>query len=232
VWGLDRLTKNYALRGDERKPMKVQMMKAVELRPYEGNPRNNEKAIEAVAESIRQFGWRQPIVVDRNNVIIVGHTRYYAAQELGCDLVPVHVAKDLTDDQARLYRIADNRTAEFSEWDMGKLRDELNALGSMDINLHSFGLTAEAWPELDVPDLEGLNVDPDQSAGVRSPMLGIGKYRIALTEAEESAFIQAVEAYSADAGTLFGFGRWLLTKAGMEIKEEVSGDKGQITPLV
>ena len=212
--------------------MKVQLMKLADLRPYEGNPRNNEKAIEAVAESIRQFGWRQPLVVDRDKVIIVGHTRYYAAQSLGCELAPVHVAKDLTDDQARLYRIADNRTAEFSDWDMGKLRTKLAALGDMDINLHALGLTVEKWPELDMPDFEGLNVDPDQSSGVRSPMLGIGKYRIALTESEEAAFIQAVETYSQEAGTLFGFGRWLLTKAGVEIKEEVSGDQGQITPVV
>lgn len=214
--------------------MKVQELKLSEIKPYEGNPRKNEQAVDRVAESIRMFGPRQPIVVDADKVIIAGHTRYYAALKLGLDTFPVHIAKDLTDEQARLYRIADNRTADFADWDFDKLRAELEALGaSVEVaDLSALGITVEQWPELAVPDFEGLNVDADQSAGVRTPLLAVGKYRIALTEAELEAFMSAIEKYTSEAGTLFGFGRWLLEKAGVEVKQEVSDGEGQVATLV
>ena len=91
------------------------------IRPYENNPRVNDPAVDAVAASIRQFGFRQPIVVDEDGVIIVGHTRYKAALKLGWQEVPVHVAVGLTPAQARAYRIADNQTATLSTWDGDKL---------------------------------------------------------------------------------------------------------------
>lgn len=99
-----------------------------DIRPYPGNPRVNAGAIPKVAASLEEFGPRQPIVVDRHGVIVVGHTRYQAALSLGWREFPVHWARNLTPAQARAYRIADNRTNEESDWDWEKLSGELQAL--------------------------------------------------------------------------------------------------------
>ena len=96
--------------------MKIQMMPPEDLIPYERNPRRNDKAVDVVANSIREFGFRVPIIVDRERVIICGHTRRLAALELGLAEVPVIVANGLTEDQIRAYRLADNRVAELAEW--------------------------------------------------------------------------------------------------------------------
>ena len=101
--------------------MKIQQMSINSITPYENNPRINEEAVAKVAESIKRYGFRQPIVVDTDGVIIVGHTRYKAAKSLKLKHVPVHVA-DLDKDKAREYRIADNRTAEFADWDIPPVR--------------------------------------------------------------------------------------------------------------
>ena len=110
--------------------MQVQSMKISEVKPYENNPRDNDSAVGGVAESIKQFGWQQPIVVDKDNVIIVGHTRYKAAKELGLKEVPVVVASKLTPEQVKAYRLADNKTGEQAIWDNKKLLDELNSFDS------------------------------------------------------------------------------------------------------
>lgn len=214
--------------------MKVQEMKLSEIKPYEGNPRNNELAIDKVAESLRQFGPRQPIVVDKAGVIIVGHTRYFAALKLGMDTFPVHVARDMSDANACLYRIADNRTADYAEWDIGKLRVELEKLiGHVDpIDVELLGICEAEWPALVVPDFESLGVDTDKAAGVRANLLAIGKYRIVMTDAEEAALMTVVEQYSGESGTLFGFVRWILVKAGFEVRGEVDSAEGQVATLV
>src|SRR5438874_3722223 len=98
------------------------------VRPYDQNPRINDPAVDAVVASIKEFGFRQPIVVDEQGVIIVGHTRYKAALKLGMTEVPVHVAVGLSPEQARAYRIADNQTNRLSEWDFDKLPLELLVL--------------------------------------------------------------------------------------------------------
>src|ERR1700692_4480694 len=105
------------------------------IKPYENNPRANDAAVEAVARSIREFGFRQPIVVDEVGVIIVGHTRYKAALKLGLQQVPVHVAVGLSPAQAKAYRIADNQTATLSGWDDDKLPLELAQLQEMGFDL-------------------------------------------------------------------------------------------------
>jgi hypothetical protein len=99
-----------------------------DVRPYPNNPRILKSAADKVAESIKAFGWRQPIVVDAEGVIIIGHSRLAAAKILKLETVPVHVADSLTADQTRALRIADNKTGEFAKWDEGKLADELSAL--------------------------------------------------------------------------------------------------------
>lgn len=98
------------------------------IKPYENNPRDNDNAVEGVAKSIKAYGWQQPIVVDKDNVIIVGHTRYRAAQKLGMKTIPVLVADKLNEQQVKAYRLADNKTGENAIWDNKKLLKELESL--------------------------------------------------------------------------------------------------------
>jgi DNA modification methylase len=131
------------------------------IRPYENNPRHNEAAVDVVASSIREFGFRQPIVVDEQGVIIVGHTRFKAALKLGLETVPVHVAIGLSPAQARAYRIADNQTATLSQWDDDKLPLELAQLQGMDHDLGMTGFSSDELMRLLAPPTsEGLT-DPD-----------------------------------------------------------------------
>lgn len=95
--------------------MKIEIRPLADITPYEKNPRINDGAVDAVAASLREFGFRQPIVVDEAGVIVCGHTRWKAAQKLGLEKAPVHVAKELTPEQVRAYRIADNKSAELAE---------------------------------------------------------------------------------------------------------------------
>lgn len=116
--------------------MRVEMVNISDIKPYKRNPRKNENAVDKVAESIKQFGWQQPIVVDKDGVIIVGHTRYKAAKKLGFTEVPVLWATDLTEEQVRAYRLADNKTNELAEWDIALLDEEL---ADIDIDMSAFG---------------------------------------------------------------------------------------------
>jgi ParB-like chromosome segregation protein Spo0J len=141
--------------------MHIEMRDITTITPYENNPRINEAAVDAVAASIKEFGFRQPIVVDEEYVIIVGHTRYKAALKLGMKKVPVHVAKGLTPAQARAYRLADNQTATLSQWDEERLPFELAALQEMNFNLDLTGFSSEDLLRyLEPPTTEGLT-DPD-----------------------------------------------------------------------
>jgi len=101
--------------------MKIEQWKLSDIKPYPGNPRQNDAAVDAVAASIKEFGFRQPIVVDPEGVIVVGHTRYKAALKLGLETVPVHVARGLTPIQIKAYRIADNKTSDLATWDLNLL---------------------------------------------------------------------------------------------------------------
>lgn len=108
--------------------MTVVEKKISEIRPYENNPRINDGAVDKVAESLKAYGWKQPIVIDVDGVIIAGHTRYKAAQKLGMDKVPCLVADDLTEDQVRAYRLADNKVSDYAIWDNKLLLEELDAI--------------------------------------------------------------------------------------------------------
>lgn len=119
--------------------MKVELRPIVQIKPYDKNPRVNDQAVEAVSKSIKEFGFRQPIVVDADGVIICGHTRYKAATAMGLEKVPVHVAKDLSPAQIKAYRLADNKTHELAEWDLEALAEELVTLDEMDFTMGAFG---------------------------------------------------------------------------------------------
>lgn len=119
--------------------IRVEYMSVGNVVPYDKNPRRNDAAVDAVAESIRQFGFKVPIVVDANNVIVAGHTRHAAALKLGMEEVPVIRATDLTEDQVRAYRLADNKTAELAEWDHDSVKFELDDLDKVfDMKLFGF----------------------------------------------------------------------------------------------
>lgn len=129
-----------------------------ELKEYENNPRHNDGAVDAVAESIKQFGFKVPIVIDTDGVIIAGHTRRKAAEKLGLKTVPCIVADDLTPEQIKAFRLADNKTGELASWDFEKLEEELAALSEVDmsafgfvvnedINIDDFFTEAEEKPE-------------------------------------------------------------------------------------
>ena len=116
--------------------MNVVMKKIADIHAYENNPRKNDNAVDAVAASIKNFGFKQPIVIDKNNVIVAGHTRVKAALKLGLSEVPCVIADDLTDEQVKAFRLADNKTAELAEWDLDKLSEELKFI---DMDMEEFG---------------------------------------------------------------------------------------------
>ena len=143
--------------------MKVELRKPEDIKPYEHNPRDNDGAVEAVARSIREYGFRQPIVVDAEGVIVVGHTRWKAAKALGLKEVPVHVATDMSPEQIKAYRIADNKVADLAEWDYDLLPIELSELQGMDVDLDLLGFSSEELEKMlgaEVHGTEGLT-DPD-----------------------------------------------------------------------
>lgn len=135
--------------------LKVENKPIDSIKPYVNNPRDNDDAINAVANSIHEFGWQQPIVVDKDNVIIAGHTRYKAAQSLGLKEVPVVVASNLSDQQVRAYRLADNKTAELADWDTKKLDEELQDI--LDIDMTDFGFDEDI--EFDPADDVDTRID-------------------------------------------------------------------------
>ena len=133
----------------KRKFVQTELMPPIEdipigdVHPYEGNPRFNDDAVDAVAASIREFGWKQPIVIDNENVIVAGHTRLLAAKKLGMVSVPCIRAADLTEEQVRAYRLVDNKTNELAVWDDIKLDAEIDALPEYDFTQFGFNYNAD-----------------------------------------------------------------------------------------
>lgn len=140
----------------ERKTARAIIMLPVpEVRPYEKNPRKNADAVKYVKASIEKFGFKQPIIVDSNRVIIAGHTRLEAAKSLGMAEVPCIVADDLTDAQVKALRLADNKVAEFSEWEMNLLGEELGELAEIsDIDMGDFGFDLSEFDNIGLDDEE------------------------------------------------------------------------------
>lgn len=124
-----------------------------DLIPYENNPRRNDDAVDYVANSIKEFGFKVPIIIGSDNVIVTGHTRLKAAIKLGLTEVPVIVADDLTEEQINAFRLADNKVAEMAGWDFGRLDLELEQL---DFDMSQFGFI-----EFDPVDLDGFFEDAD-----------------------------------------------------------------------
>ena len=136
--------------------MNIIKIKIEDLIPYVNNPRNNENAVDKVASSIAEFGFKNPIVIDKNNVVINGHTRLLASKKLGLKEVPVIKADDLTEAQVKAFRITDNKTSEYAEWNEELLKIELEQLEEMNFDLECTGF--------DMDDIEKmLNLGFDYS---------------------------------------------------------------------
>lgn len=138
--------------------MQVEQWNIKDVKQYENNPRRNDDAVEYVANSIREFGFQQPLVVDSNGVLIVGHTRLKAAQKLGLTEVPVIVADGLSDEQVKAYRLADNKTGELASWDWNQLNLELEDIDWLDLNMEQFGFSAGV-------DIDQFFEDAQESGG-------------------------------------------------------------------
>ena len=136
--------------------LQIENLKITDVIPYEKNPRRNDEAVQYVVNSIREFGFKVPIVIDRDNVVVCGHTRLLAAKQLELEFVPCIRADDLTDEQIRSYRLADNKVAEFSLWDDDLLAQELDAL--LDIDMTAFGFFDD---EEDEAEEEAEEVKPE-----------------------------------------------------------------------
>ena len=134
--------------------MKIENISIDKIKPYENNPRNNDNAVDAVAKSIKEFGFKVPIVIDENNVIITGHTRLKASQQLGLKTVPCIRADDLSDEQVKAFRLADNKVSELATWDESKLNLELE---NINLDMSDFGF--------DIPDIETEPIKLDTDDG-------------------------------------------------------------------
>lgn len=143
--------------------MEIKDIKVSELKEYENNPRHNEEAVEAVAESIKQYGFKVPIILDRNGVIVAGHTRKRAAELLGLETVPCYIAADLTPEQVKAYRLADNKTGELATWDFEKLEQELAELTAFDVDMSQFGFDEAIFDDGFSTDFELPDDDKPQT---------------------------------------------------------------------
>jgi len=171
--------------------MQIQYIEIDQLIPYERNPRKNDQAVSAVAASIKEFGFKVPIVIDSNNVIVAGHTRYKAAKTLGMDTVPCIIADDLTDEQVRAFRLADNKTSELAEWDLDLLSIELDDISTIDMGSFGFEDLEEEVPDNATDD----DFDPDAEISEtpyakKGDIFVLGDHRVMCGDATESIDVE------------------------------------------
>lgn len=197
--------------------MKVVLIPMQKVKPYENNPRQNEQAVEAVVKSIQEFGFKVPILIDGKGIIVAGHTRFKAALQLGMKEVPCIQLDGLTDEQIRAFRVADNKTAEYSTWDKDLLRQELEALQKVDYNLDCTGF--EDW------ELENLigNVDDSSFDGF---------FEIAgPKEAPSSSLIQPSNIESVDTRVSGEVSRDNTNQAAMSYVSQTGADMEQLRKI-
>lgn len=169
--------------------MEIKTLKIGDIHPYEKNPRKNDKSVAAVARSIEEFGWQQPIVVDVNHEIICGHTRYKAAKKLGMKEVPCVIAENLTEEQIKAYRLADNKVGESSEWDLPLLSEELADI--IDIDMSDFGFSFEE-PEPDEVIEDEVPAVPEEPVSKRGQIYKLGDHRLMCGDSTSEADINAL----------------------------------------
>lgn len=157
--------------------MKMQMMAISDLIPYVNNPRQNDDAVDAVASSIKNFGFKVPIVIDSNNEIINGHTRLKAAKKLGLETVPVIVADDLTPEQVKAFRLADNKVGEIATWNDDMLAIELGELSEIDFDMTEFGFEIEEEKEV-IEDEDFDTTPPEEPTSKLNDVYQLGRHRL------------------------------------------------------
>ncbi len=183
--------------------MQIIMMKITDVIPYEKNPRFNDDAVAAVAASIKEFGFQQPIVVDKDLVIIVGHTRLKAAEQLGLTEVPVLVADNLTPEQVQAYRIADNKTGEIAEWDYNLLPVEIKELQEANFDLSLLGFDADELDKIlnsseenvvteGMTDADAVPEVPEETASRPGEIYRLGKHLLMCGDATKPKDVAAL----------------------------------------
>lgn len=175
--------------------MEIINKRVEDLTPYENNPRKNDEAVEYVANSIREFGFKVPIVIDKENVIVAGHTRLKAAEQLGLEEVPCIIADDLTEEQVKAYRLADNKTAEFALWDIDALDAEMNEIDGIDMS--EFGFEDDFISE---DDIDGGEVKDNQNAKVAVKIIFENSNEWRKKEEEVREFVDNLENVSVSLG--------------------------------
>ncbi len=178
--------------------MQITNMKLSDIHPYERNPRFNDEAVDAVAASIKEFGFKNPIIVDKDHVIIAGHTRLKAAEKLGLTEVPVVVASDLTPEQVQAYRIADNKTGEIAEWNYDLLPIEIRELQEANFDLSLLGFDTEELDRLlnggvndtvadGETDPDAVPEKPDEPVSRRGEIYRLGEHLLMCGDATDAA---------------------------------------------
>jgi DNA modification methylase len=179
--------------------MQIELRSIDLIKPYSTNPRHNDHAVDAVAASIREFGFRQPLVLDLESVIVVGETRWKAAKKLGLEVVPVHVATGLTQAQCQAYRIADNKTAELADWNDDLLVKELMNLQQMNLDVDLLGFSGDELKRLldtdiglGLVDPDDVPAPPDQAITQAGDLWRLGNHRLLCGDASKSEDIDRV----------------------------------------
>lgn len=199
--------------------MNVVMKNVDELIPYENNPRINDHAVEYVINSIKEFGFKVPIVVDRHNVIVTGHTRLKAAKELEMEQVPVLVADDLSEEQIQAFRLADNKVGEIAEWDEDALAAELEELSNLDFNMELFDFR-NIDHEVDIDDI--FFNDEEQHEKDSSVYLKWGNNKTVLSNSSVVLLDNLLNEYNNAETNDFDFVQWLLTEGVANYEVDVS----------
>lgn len=157
--------------------MDIKELKMSDIKPYEKNPRKNDNAVKYVAESIKEFGFKVPLVIDKNGVIVAGHTRYKAAKQLKMKTVPCLVADDLTNEQVRAFRLADNKVAEQAEWDFDLLDDELAQI--LDIDMDAFGFLNDIDEKTEEATEDDYEINPPEEPKAKlGEIYQLGRHRL------------------------------------------------------
>lgn len=185
--------------------MQIIEKKLADIKPYEKNPRRNDNAVDTVANSIKEFGFKVPIVIDKDNVIVCGHTRYKASKKLGLEIVPCVIADDLTEEQIKAYRLADNKVSELAEWDIDLLGEELDGIFDIDMSYFSFDISEEETAPINDEQLENTSNF--------EYTLKFGKTTVIMTEDEYNQLLDRYNEYSKENGVSFGFVLSLLNGA-------------------
>lgn len=157
--------------------LKIEYVDINNIKPYKKNPRKNEKAIPYVMESIKQFGFKNPVILDKDNVIVAGHTRIESAKRLGITEIPCIYADDLTDEQIRAFRLADNKVGEIAEWDIDLLDTELDDILNIDMSDFGFDLDLEDEEEKEIIEDEVPEV-PEEPKAKLGDIYQLGSHRL------------------------------------------------------